>query len=110
MQQLIIFDSPLNDEQLITTQLNTLNDIDKLETKIKGLIYIPEYITKAEQAFFWQSVNNENWLGDLKRRVQHYGYKYDYKARFINYSMKIGDLPGWAYPFAKRLGSTLEIG
>lgn len=72
-------------------------------SKIKGLTYLPQYITEAEQTALWQSVNNENWLGDLKRRVQHYGYKYDYKARFIDYSMKIGELPEWVLPFAKKL-------
>ncbi|MFN3302056.1 MAG: alpha-ketoglutarate-dependent dioxygenase AlkB, partial [Patescibacteria group bacterium] len=30
-------------------------------------------------------------------------YKYDYKARFIDYSMKIGELPEWVKPFAKKL-------
>jgi alkylated DNA repair dioxygenase AlkB len=71
--------------------------------KIKGLQYIPKYISSEEAAFFWQAIYAENWLGDLKRRVQHYGFKYNYKARFIDYSMKIGNLPDWIMPFANRL-------
>ena len=31
------------------------------------------------------------------------GYKYDYKARRIDYSMKIGDLPLWSIEIAKKL-------
>jgi len=80
----------------------SLNNIDQL-SKIIGLSYIPDFITIEEHDFFWKSVNSENWLGDLKRRVQHYGYKYDYRARFIDYSMKIGELPKWIIPFANRL-------
>ena len=76
---------------------------DKLLSKISGLLYIPEYITKNEHDELWNSVNSETWLGDLKRRVQHYGYKYDYKARFIDYSMKIGNLPEWASKLAEKL-------
>jgi len=100
--QISIFDSP--ESKIMTSEINpkTLNDIAFL-SKVKGLVFIPEYIIKEEHALLWQSVNAENWLGDLKRRVQHYGYKYNYKARFIDYSMKIGELPEWVTPLAKKL-------
>jgi len=42
-----------------------------------------------------RAISEEPWLGDLKRRVQHYGYRYDYKARKIDSSMKIGEVPAW---------------
>lgn len=70
--------------------------------RIKGLQYIPDYITVEEEASLWEAIQNEQWLDDLKRRVQHYGYKYNYKARFVDYSMKINDLPDWAMPLAER--------
>lgn len=100
--QISLFDSPEQENQTSVTNQKTLNDLELL-SKVKGLLYIPEYITKEVHSLFWQSVNAENWLGDLKRRVQHYGYKYDYRARFIDYSMKIGELPEWVMPFAKKL-------
>jgi alkylated DNA repair dioxygenase AlkB len=71
--------------------------------KIWGLKYIPEFISKDEHKLLWQSINREPWLTDLKRRVQHYGWKYDYKARSIDYSMYLGDLPDWAKGFAEKL-------
>ena len=71
--------------------------------KIEGLQYIPNFITKEEHDSFLQCVNAETWLDDLKRRVQHYGYKYNYKARFIDYTMKTSDLPVWVLPFSQRL-------
>jgi alkylated DNA repair dioxygenase AlkB len=67
------------------------------------LLYLRDYLTLAEQTDLWAAINASTWLGDLKRRVQHYGYKYDYKARFIDYSMKIGSLPTWVQPIAERL-------
>ena len=70
--------------------------------KIEGLMYIPDFITREEHTFLWQSINAEKWLDDLKRRVQHYGYKYDYKSRFIDYRMKIGNLPNWSMQLANR--------
>jgi alkylated DNA repair dioxygenase AlkB len=92
----------LTDNKNSEFNLRTLNDLELL-SKIKGLLYIPEYITKEEHVLLWQSVNSENWLGDLKRRVQHYGYKYNYRARFIDYTMKIEDLPEWVMPLANNL-------
>lgn len=70
---------------------------------IKGLIYIPNFITRLEEKNLIESVNSESWLDDLKRRVQHYGYKYDYRSRSVNYSMYLGKLPQWAMPFTKKI-------
>jgi alkylated DNA repair dioxygenase AlkB len=78
-----------------------LNDL----SLITGLQYIPDYISKVEVTQFLESINNEIWLNDLKRRVQHYGFKYDYKARSIDKSMFIGPLPSWALTIAKKLNS-----
>lgn len=78
------------------------NDYEEL-SKIDGLTYIPNFITLAESCSIWQFINEEIWLDDLKRRVQHYGYKYDYKSRFIDYSMKLGCLPQWSLIVAQRL-------
>lgn len=100
--QISLFDYPVTEKKTSEFKPKPLNDLALL-SKVKGLLYIPEYITEEEHASFWQSVNAENWLGDLKRRVQHYGFKYDYKAQFIDYSMKISELPKWVAPLAEKL-------
>jgi alkylated DNA repair dioxygenase AlkB len=43
------------------------------------------------------------WRNDLRRRVKHYGYKYDYKTREISQDDKLADLPAWAQRIGKRL-------
>ncbi|MBL8596335.1 MAG: alpha-ketoglutarate-dependent dioxygenase AlkB [Devosia sp.] len=35
------------------------------------------------------------WRDDLRRRVQHYGYRYDYKARRVTRDSYLGPLPEW---------------
>jgi alkylated DNA repair dioxygenase AlkB len=70
---------------------------------IQGLNYIPNFIDKSEMKCFVDAINDESWMTDIKRRVQHYGYRYDYKARRIDHSMFIGTLPSWAMPMAKKL-------
>lgn len=96
MEQFTLFDNPQ-----IKTELLALNDTAMAH--IQGLQYIPEYITPQEHDNLFEIVNQEEWLNDLKRRVQHYGYRYDYKVRSIDYSMKIGDLPQWTMDIAQRL-------
>jgi alkylated DNA repair dioxygenase AlkB len=71
--------------------------------KIPGLKYVPQFISNEEHNELLQAINKEKWLTDLKRRVQHYGWKYDYKARSIDYSMYLGELPNWAKSIAERL-------
>jgi alkylated DNA repair dioxygenase AlkB len=70
---------------------------------IAGLNYIAEFIDEPTQRTLIDAIDLESWLEDLKRRVQHYGYKYDYKARKIDKSMYLGELPLWAQPVAQRL-------
>ena len=77
---------------------NRNNDI-----KIYGLSYKSEFITDSEQDELIKKIDDQPWLNDLRRRVQHFGYKYDYKARRIDKSMKIADLPDWMMTYAKKL-------
>ncbi len=71
---------------------------------IRGLQYIENYISVADHYWLLARVDEQQWLGDLKRRVQHYGFKYDYKARRVNRDMRIGELPKWlGMPFIYKL-------
>ncbi len=71
---------------------------------ITGLNYIENFITSAEEAALIQKIDACPWLHDLKRRVQHYGYKYDYKARAVNDDAFLGGLPEWLTTTIQKLG------
>ena len=90
-------DIAINQNELCNPKI--MNDI----SMIQGLTYVSNFIDKLEVKSFIDAINSEPWLSDIKRRVQHYGYKYDYKARSIDYSMFIGQLPSWAKSMAQRL-------
>lgn len=62
---------------------------------IEGLTYTKDYITEEQEKFLINHIDTQPWLNDLKRRVQHYGYKYDYKAKKITPDLKIDDIPEW---------------
>jgi len=58
-----------------------------------GLRYCPEFIAAEEEAALLHLIDNETWLDDLKRRVQHYGFRYNYKQRSVSPDDRIGPLP-----------------
>lgn len=85
-------------------QEDLFGDIEKSKTDISielakdiiGLELYPNFITLKEEQELMSSIDNSPWLNDLKRRVQHYGYKYDYRARKIDNSLYLGELPDWS--------------
>jgi alkylated DNA repair dioxygenase AlkB len=72
---------------------------------VPGLTYLAGYILQSDETALLAAVNAEPWLSDLRRRVQHHGYRYDYKARKVDPSMYLGPLPEWAHALAARLVS-----
>jgi hypothetical protein len=42
---------------------------------IPGLTYIPDFIAREEENALIASIDDQPWLTDLKRRVQHSGQK-----------------------------------
>lgn len=70
---------------------------------VPGLCYVADYIDHDEQKFLLEVIDCEPWITDLKRRVQHYGYRYDYRSRSVDASMYLGQLPDWAMVLAERV-------
>lgn len=69
----------------------------------QGARYLPSYIAQSEENVLLSQIDKLPWLGDLKRRVQHYGYRYDYKARRVTDDSYLGPLPSWLEALASRL-------
>jgi alkylated DNA repair dioxygenase AlkB len=73
------------------------------EQSIAGLRYVPDYLNDMEQEQFRTVVDGQPWLSDLKRRVQHYGYRYNYAHRGTGSANYLGPLPSWAASLTERL-------
>ncbi len=93
MSQLELFPNdsvmPANDPQIVS--------------QVSGLTFIENYVTQTEHDQILSSIDREPWLNDLNRRVQHYGFKYNYKSRSIDHAMYIGSLPNWSHWLCHRL-------
>jgi len=70
-----------------------------------GVIYEPEFLRSDECARLLADIDAHTgqWRDDLRRRVQHYGWRYDYKARAVTADMRIGPLPDFIAPVAEAL-------
>lgn len=70
---------------------------------IPGLMYLSHFLSKDEQVIAANSIDKLPWRGDLERRVQHYGWRYDYQARGVGTDMRIGPLPVWLRAIGQQL-------
>ena len=73
------------------------------EEEIPGLIYRRDFIDMDEERRLVDLIDRCEWSRQLKRRVQQYGWRYDYRQREIDASMRLGDLPAWAADLGQRL-------
>ncbi len=67
--------------------------ISVIRQHVPGLSIIPDFVTAEEAGDLVSFADQQTWRNDLKRRVQHYGYRYDYKARRVTADLALGPLP-----------------
>jgi alkylated DNA repair dioxygenase AlkB len=67
---------------------------------IPGLIYKPNFITPEEEDELISLINKSKWDTRLTRRVQHYGYIYDYVRQSCN---KTDPIPEWCNKILKKI-------
>ena len=79
------------------------DDTPTAKVDIPGLAYVPDFVSEAEEKRIVATIDQNEWIEDLKRRVQHYGWRYDYRARKVDPTMRLGPMPEWAQTVAHRL-------
>ena len=60
---------------------------------VPGLCYHRSFLSEERQKLIMECIDSAPWMTDLRRRVQHYGWRYDYSARFVSEDMKADPLP-----------------
>jgi alkylated DNA repair dioxygenase AlkB len=71
--------------------------------RVAGLVYVPNFIAPDVQTRLVVEIDAQPWMTELRRRVQHYGYRYDYRSRSVDRSMRLGKLPSWALAVVEKL-------
>ena len=70
---------------------------------IAGLRYAAGFVAAPDAAALVAAIDAQPWLDDLARRVQHYGWRYDYRARRVAPDMYLGPLPAFLSALVARL-------
>lgn len=68
-----------------------------------GLSLRLDFINNDEERLLLEEIDSNPWDTRMARRVQHYGWQYDYKARKVDPSGYLGPLPKWLAALAERL-------
>lgn len=74
-----------------------------VDMDIPGLIYHPHFVSRDEEFELMERIDRGEWSKSLARRVQQYGWRYDYRRRKLDASMRLGELPDWGASLARRL-------
>lgn len=74
-----------------------------VDTPPAGLEMLEDFISASQELELVETIDSGDWSTELKRRVQHYGWRYDYKARGIAQKDYLGPLPSWAEKLAQKL-------
>lgn len=85
-----------------------INDLFAISESVKkeiipGLSYYKDFLTIPEANHIVSCIDASQWNTDMSRRVQHYGFKYDYQSRHIDNTMRVAHLPEWANLIGLRL-------
>lgn len=70
---------------------------------VPGLAYLPDWITPERERELVAAVDAGTWSAELRRRVQHHGFRYAYRGRKVDAAERLGPLPAWAVELAARL-------
>ena len=67
-----------------------------------GIRLLKDAISEEEESNLLLQIYNQEWLDIYMRRVQHYGYKYEYRTRGLQRMYKEDDslrgIPSWLVP------------
>lgn len=78
---------------------------------VPGLFYYPEFISSSDEQALIEAIDAGTWDNTLKRRVQHFGMRYDYSSKSIDRNSKLDPLPDFMIPLVDKLtaGGVFEV-
>lgn len=82
------------------------------QADIPGLYIIPEFVSEQEQQALLAHIDSQPWQHLAKRRVQHYGFKFEYSQRGVDMNHTAEHMPEWTQDIVQRLqvGSLGSLG
>jgi alkylated DNA repair protein alkB family protein 8 len=81
------------------------------ETDIPGLIIIENFVTEAQEQDLLATIDKQPWTSIKNRRIQHYGYEFQYKGdhkNSIDTTCNLGGLPAWTNALTLQLNTACD--
>lgn len=72
---------------------------------VPGLAIVPDWLGPGERHELLDAVDRDVWSDELRRRVQHHGWRYDYRRREVSPDDCLGPLPAHLAVVAGRLAA-----
>ena len=87
------------------TKTQPATDGNRLSNPAAGLVYLPSLLSPEQERLAVENVDAsvDQWRHDLSRRTQHYGWRYDYRAKAITPDLWLGQLPDWLQEIAQSI-------
>lgn len=82
------------------------------QTPLPGMIVIPEFITRDDETRLLDAIDTQGeWdASEIRRRTQHYGYRYHYTGAKRGELSKAAEFPVWSEILQNRIHERLELG
>ncbi|WP_373069921.1 alpha-ketoglutarate-dependent dioxygenase AlkB [Gemmatimonas sp.] len=74
---------------------------------VPGLDLRTRFIGEDLEVVLVGAIDSHPWMTSMSRRVQHYGWRYDYRSRRVPADAYLGPLPNFLDPVLRRLQSEL---
>ena len=68
-----------------------------------GARLVEDFLDQAEETAWLEAIDASEWSHEIGRRVQHYGFRYDYSRRTSGRTEPAAPFPAWATAAAERL-------
>ena len=76
---------------------------------IEGVTYISDFLNEDDEKNIIEHIDRQQWITDLERRVQHYGFRYDYKKTSLDQNINVPKIPVWLNPMIRELVEECEL-
>ncbi|VTR97022.1 alpha-ketoglutarate-dependent dioxygenase AlkB [Tuwongella immobilis] len=70
---------------------------------LEGMTYFRDFVNESDEITLLNTIDRQPWCADMRRRVQHYGYRYEYKSRATRPDAYLGPLPTWLEEWTRLL-------
>ncbi|ELR19408.1 methyltransferase domain containing protein [Acanthamoeba castellanii str. Neff] len=77
--------------------------------EVEGLYVFYDFIDETEEQRLLAAVKDKSWNTLPRRRVQHWGYEFDYKTRNIDITKPLGGLPDFVSEVVKRMNDAAVV-